>query len=82
MKSFRKSRDAEGKFALSTPQNPLVNASPRELAAIAIKQLQESIAAAERKKTTGFRNRSTAEIATPRTARRRINSNRIDPVPR
>jgi hypothetical protein len=50
MKSFRKSRDAKGKFALSTPQNPLVNASPRELAAIAIKQLQESIAAAERKK--------------------------------
>jgi hypothetical protein len=50
MKSFRKSRDTEGKFALATPQNPLVNASPRELAAIAIKQLQESIAAAERKK--------------------------------
>ena len=50
MTSFRKSRDTEGKFALTTPQNPLVNASPRELAAIAIKQLQESIAAAERKK--------------------------------
>jgi hypothetical protein len=50
MKSFRKSRDTDGKFALTTPQNPLVNASPRELAAIAIKQLQESIAAAERKK--------------------------------
>jgi hypothetical protein len=49
-KSFRKSRDTDGKFALTTPQNPLVNASPRELAAIAIKQLQESIAAAERKK--------------------------------
>jgi hypothetical protein len=48
MKPFRKSRDSEGKFALSTPQNPLVNATPRELAAIAIKQLQEL--AAERKK--------------------------------
>jgi hypothetical protein len=49
MTSFRKSRDTEGKFALTTPQNPLVNASPRELAAIAIKQLQE-FSAAERKK--------------------------------
>ena len=50
MKSFGKSRDVEGKFALTTPQNPLVNASPRELAAIAIKQLQELSAATERKK--------------------------------
>lgn len=50
MKSFRKSADTEGKFALTTPQNPLVNASPRELAALAIKQLQELSAATERKK--------------------------------
>src|ERR1700678_913872 len=50
MKSFGKSRDVEGKFALTTPQNPLVNASPRELAAIAIKQLQELSAATEQKK--------------------------------
>jgi hypothetical protein len=50
MKSFRKSPDTEGKFALTTPQNPLVNATPRELAALEIKQLQELSAATERKK--------------------------------
>ena len=49
MNIFRKSRDTEGKFALTTLQNPLIDVSSQlELAASTQKRIEERLAAAER----------------------------------